>query len=67
MSGANAERYRTAGGEVLLRVECDEGGPGFYGFVAVAGGSRVLRPQNEPFFEDRGKRLSSIEEGWYGA
>ena len=65
VSGANAERYRTAGSEVLLRVECDEGGPGFYGFVVVTDGSRVLRPQNERLFEDWGNRLSSVEEGWY--
>ena len=66
-SSASAGGYRTAGGEVLLRVECDEWGWGFYGFIAVghgSNGSRLSRHENEFLFEDWGERLSSVEGGW---
>ena len=61
------ERYRTDGSEVLLRIECGASGWGFYGLIAVRStpkGQRLARAENERLFEDWGKRLSSVEDGW---
>ncbi len=66
-SDGDPERYRIGGHDVLLRIECDGGGWGFYGFIAVgnpATGRRLSRSEHGPLFEEWGGRLSKVEDGW---
>ena len=69
-SKADRRRYGTdGGGEVLLRVEVDDYGWVFYGFVAVRnapdGHQRLSREDDPRLFESWGNRLSQLEEGWH--
>ena len=65
-SDTSVERYLTDNGEVFLRVECDNWGWGFYGFIAVKSTAnrscQLSRTENKHFFEDWGKQLSTLEE-----
>lgn len=68
-SDANPVRYRTDTGEVFLRIECDEYGWGFYGFIAGESTPegkvrRLSRAESERLFEEWGKRLPALEGGW---
>ena len=68
-SDADRERYRRDGVEVLLRVECDDGGWGSYGFIAVEqtpDGMRRLSSTGDErgLFDEWGGRLSELEDGW---
>ena len=68
-SDANRERYRHDGVEVLLRVECDDWGWGFYGFIAVErmsdGMRRLSHGEDERgLFDEWGERLTKLEDGW---
>ena len=68
-SASEPNRYRADGGEVLLRVECDDWGWGFYGFIAVDQTSDGLRrlsraEDDRGLFEEWGERLSRLEDGW---
>ena len=68
-SEAEVERYRRDGVEVMLRVECDDWGWGFYGFIAVGrtsdGMRRLSRGEDEGgLFDEWGARLSGLEDGW---
>ena len=56
--------------EVLLRIECDEGGQGFYGFIATThttGGKSLLpRSEHADLFGEWSQRMAATEEeGWY--
>ena len=68
-SDAEPERYRPNGVEVMLRVECDDWGWGFFGFIAVErtsdGVRRLSRGEDESgLFDEWGARLSGLEDGW---
>ena len=63
------ERYRRDGVEVLLRVECDNWGWGYYGFIAVKrtsdGMRRLSRGKDKRgLFHEWAERLSKLEDGW---
>ena len=62
-------RYRTGNREVLLRVECDGDGWGFYGFIASTRNSdgrvRIGRQEHMDLFNEWSQLMSPIEEGWW--
>ncbi len=69
-SDVDAERYRMPDGtEALLRVQVDDAGWGFYGFIAVKetrAGLRQLRRDDDPqLFEHWYNGLAKLEQGWY--
>ena len=62
-------RHSIGGTEVLLRVECDDGGWGRYGLIAVTlSGTTTYRlartEDTTSLFDEWAKRMSSLEEGW---
>lgn len=54
---------------MVLRVECDESGWAFYGFIAIKGTSdglqRLSRDENTQLFEDWSRRLSAQADRWH--
>ena len=68
-SDTKPDRYAKEGVDVLLRVECDGGGWGFYGLIAVKQtptGKRQLQRSEEravTVFDEWAERMSGLEEG----
>ena len=69
-SDTEPDRYCEDGVEVLLRVECDNWGWGFYGLVAVeqtTNGKRQVRRSDQTgwLFDEWGQRMSECEDRWH--
>ena len=60
---------RHDGTEVMLRIECDEGGRGVYGFIAAthaaSGKSLLRRSEHSDLYGEWTHRMSMIGEGWH--
>lgn len=64
------ERYYRDGIEVMLRVECDRWGWGFYGLIAVGnttdGRCQLCRSEHlDGLFDEWGQRMEEIDDRWH--